>query len=199
MRLLKLVPWLFAVVAVAVAAALLRVERLAAAEPPAVIERIREVSRLEVLEVSVHQKVTFAPDAKKQATLLADVWAYARDTVAPRRGRALVFARARFYVDLRKLKPEQVRVRGDELELELPEPEVEASLMPGETEVIASNLDSAETAALLDKAQAELRGAVLHDAALKQRARDAAARSVTGLLKGLGFRKVVIAPAPGRV
>lgn len=198
MGLLRLVPWLFAVVAVAVAGALLRVERLAAAEPPAVIERIREVQRLEVLEVTVHQKVTFAPDPKPEATLLAGAWAYARETVAPRRGKALVFANARFFVDLRRLKPEQVRVRGDEVTLELPEPEVEAVVLPGETEVIASNLDSAETAALLEAAAGELRASVMRDAKLRERAREAAARTMTGLLKGLGFRKVTVCHGAGQ-
>jgi hypothetical protein len=192
MRLLKLVPWLFAVAAVAVAAALLRVERLAAAEPPTVIERIREVQRLEVLEVTVHKKVTFAPDPAPQPTLLAGVWAYARETVAPRRGKAIVFAQARFFVDLRRVRPEQLHVSGDEVTLELPEPEVEAGLLPGETEVITSNLDSAQTAALLEAAQGELEASVARDARLRARAREAAVRTVTGLLKGLGFRKVTV-------
>ncbi len=197
MRLLKLVPWLFAVAAVAVAGALLRVERLAAAEPPAVIERIRDVQRLEVLEVTVHKKVTFAPDPKPEPTLLAGVWAYARETVAPRRGKALVFANARFFVDLRRLKPEQVQVRGDAVTIELPEPEVEANVLPGETEIIASNLDSEGTAALLETAELELKASVQHDAKLRTRARDAAARTLTGLLKGLGFRKVTISGRDG--
>ncbi|MBL8956254.1 MAG: hypothetical protein JNK82_36110, partial [Myxococcaceae bacterium] len=56
MRLLKVVPWLFVVVAVAAAAMLLRVEQVVAAEPPPLIERIREVQRLEVLEATVHKK-----------------------------------------------------------------------------------------------------------------------------------------------
>ena len=196
MRLLKLVPWLFIIVALAGAAALLRVERLAADEPPAVIDRIREVQRLQVLEVTVHQKLTFAPDPKPQATLLAGVWAYARESVAPRRGRAIVFANARFYVDLRRLETGQVVVHGDEVTLTLPEPEVEASLLPAETEVIASNLDSGETAELLAEAEGKLRGSVAGDAVLRQRARDAAARTLTALLKGFGFRKVTVRQAP---
>lgn len=190
MRLLKLVPWLFMIAAVAVAATLLRVERLAASEPPAVVDRIRDVQRLEVLEVTVHQKLTFAPDPKPEPTLLAGVLAYARETVAPRRGRAIVFAEARFFIDLRRLKSDQVVVNGDEVTLTLPEPEVETSLLPAETEIIASNLDSAETAQLLDDAQRRLRGTVAADAKLRQRAREAAARTMTGLLKGFGFRRV---------
>jgi hypothetical protein len=193
MRFLKLVPWLFMIAAVAVAATLLRVERLAAAEPPAVVDRIRDVQRLEVLEVTVHQKLTFAPDPKPQPTLLAGVLAYARESVAPRRGRAIVFAEARFFVDLRRLKSDQVVVNGDEVTLTLPEPEVETSLLPAETEVIASNLDSAETAQLLDDAQRRLQGTVAADAKLRQRAREAAARTMTGLLKGFGFRRVSFA------
>jgi hypothetical protein len=196
MRVLKLVPWLFAVVAVAVAAVLLRVEQVVGAEPPAVIERIREVQRLEVLEVTVHKKVTFAPDPKPQPTLLAGVWAYARDTVAPKRGTALVFANARFFVDLRKLKGEQVYVRGEEVTLELPEPEIEARVLPGETEVIVSNLGSEDTAAMLQAAEGELHASVLRDVKLRDRARESAERTLTALLKGLGFRKVTFRTTP---
>ena len=62
--------------------------------------------------------------------------------------------------------------------------------MPGETEVIASNLDSAQTAALLEAAQGQLKEAVEQDPSLRLRAREAAERSVAGLLKALGFKSV---------
>lgn len=197
MRLLKLVPWLFAITAVVAAAALLRVERLAAAEPPAIVERIREVARLEVLEVTVHRKVTFTPPSRPAATLLGDVFAYARDSVAPRRGKAIVFARARFFVDLRRLKSDQVQVREEEVSLVLPEPELETMLLPGETEVVSSNLDSAQTAELLEAAQGELSAALAADGPLRERAREAAGRSLTGLLKALGFKRVTIVQGNG--
>jgi hypothetical protein len=188
--LLRHVPWLFAIVALAGAAALLRVERLAAAEPPTVVDRIREMRRLEVLEITTHRTVHFAPDPVPQQTLLADVLQYARETVAPRRGRAIVFAEAHFFVDLRKLDEGQVRAQGDEISLVLPDPELDISLSPGETEIIASNLDSAQTASMLESAQGQLRHSLAADPLLKARARAAAERSLGALLRALGFRTV---------
>jgi hypothetical protein len=183
---LKPVLWLLAAVAVVAAATLLRVDRLAA---PSTVDRIHEIARLEVLEVTVHRKVTFAPGPEPHTTFLADVVAYARDTVAPRRGKAIVFADARFYVDLRKAR---IQANGEHVSVTLPEPEVQASLLPAETEIITSNLDSAQTAQLLDEAQGELRSSVASDAALRQKARDAAVRTVSGLVAALGFQDVLV-------
>jgi hypothetical protein len=198
MKVLRLVPWLFAVTLVVGAATLLRFDRLVdAGRTPAVVERIREVARLEVLEVSVHRKVTFEPQPPAHATLMGDVWEWAREAVSPRRGRAVVFAEGRWFVDLRKLRAQDVRVEGDSVTLVMPEPEVEAVVMPGETEVIASNLDSAQTAALLEAAQGQLKEAVEQDPALRLRAREAAERSVAGLLKALGFKSVSFASRLG--
>jgi hypothetical protein len=183
---LKPVLWLLAAAAVVAAAALLRVDRLAA---PSTVDRIHEIARLEVLEVTVHRKATFAPGPEPHTTFLADVVAYARDTVAPRRGKAIVFADARFYVDLRKAR---ISADGDHVSVTLPEPEVQASLLPAETEIIASNLDSAQTAQLLDEAQGELRSTVASDAALRRRAHEAAVRTVSSLVTALGFHDVLV-------
>jgi hypothetical protein len=186
---LKPVLWLLAVAAVVAAAALLRVDRLAAPAPPALIERIREISRLEVLEVTVHRKTAYVPPPEPHATVLADVVAYARETVAPRRGKAIVFADARFFLDLRK---SNIRVEGEHVDVTLPKLELESSLLPAETEIISSNLDSAQTAQLLDEAESQLRAAVASDAALRRRADEAAVRTVGGLVAALGFRDVLV-------
>src|SRR5262249_55062240 len=157
---------------------------LAPAGPAVTVERIREVARLEVLEVTVHRKAAFTPAPEPHATLLADMVAYARDTVAPRRGRAILFADARRFVDLRR---RDLRVEGEHVSVKLPETEVEAELLPAETEIITSNLDSAQTAQLLAEAQGQLRLAVASDLGLRKRAHEAAIRSVSSLLSALGF------------
>jgi hypothetical protein len=184
---LKPVLWFVAIAAVVTAAALLRVDRLSA--PATAVERIHDIARLEVLEVTVHRKAAFSPPLEPHSTVLADVIAYARETVAPRRGRAIVFADTRFFVDLRKAV---LRVDAERVEVTLPQLELESSLLPAETEIIASNLDSAQTAQMLDEAEGQLRSAVSSDAALRKRAHEAAVRSVTGLVTALGFRDVLV-------
>jgi hypothetical protein len=189
MQVLRPVLWGLAIAGIVAAATLLRVGRLAPPGPAVTVERIREVARLEVLEVTVHRKAAFTPAPEPHATLLADMVAYARDTVAPRRGRAVVFADARFFVDLRR---SDIHVEGEHVSVKLPEAEIEASLLPAETEIIASNLDSAQTAQLLTDAQGQLKLAVASDLGLRKRAHEAAVRSVSGLLSALGFRDVLV-------
>jgi hypothetical protein len=76
--------------------------------------------------------------------------------------------------------------------VKLPDAEVEASLLPAETEIVSSNLDSAQTAQLLDQAEGQLRLAVAGDAGLRRRAHEAAIRSVSGLLTALGFKDILV-------
>ncbi|HYQ80467.1 MAG TPA: DUF4230 domain-containing protein, partial [Anaeromyxobacteraceae bacterium] len=63
-------------------------------------------------------------------------------------------------------------------------------LQPGETEVIGSNLDSAETARLFQLAKEGFQRQLEADERLKARARDSARRAIEGLLLGLGFGAV---------
>jgi hypothetical protein len=67
---------------------------------------------------------------------------------------------------------------------------VTVELRPGETEVIGSNLDSAETARLLELARDAFAREVQADRGLRDRARASAERQIGALLTTLGFSAV---------
>jgi hypothetical protein len=159
-------------------------------DPPALVERVREVARLEALDVALYKKVNFAPEPLPGDTLWQDLAGWARHTLRPPRGRAIVFADAHLGLDVSRLGPHSLRVRGREVWLVLPHLEVRVSIRPGETEVLGSNLDSAETAQLLELARVAFQRQVEADAALRDRALASARRSLAGLLAGLGFDAV---------
>ena len=71
-----------------------------------------------------------------------------------------------------------------------PPVKVEVVLKPGETEVIGSNLDSAQTAHLFELARLAFEREVQADASLRARARGSAERAIRGLLLSLGFEEV---------
>jgi hypothetical protein len=62
--------------------------------------------------------------------------------------------------------------------------------------VLGSNLDSAETARLLELARAAFQREVEADRTLRDRARGAAERQIRGLLATLGFSEVHFVDAP---
>ncbi len=157
---------------------------------PTVVERLRAVSKLQVLDVSVTRKVTLLPEPVETATLTGAVVQWARFAVAPPAGTALVAAEAHYSIDLSRLQPGAVVVTGERVELTLPEPEVAIELTPGQTEVLASNLDSQQTAALLAKAQTELAASLGADPRLMAKARQSAERALGALVLGLGFKEV---------
>jgi hypothetical protein len=163
---------------------------------PAVVEKVRETARLETLEVSLYKKISFAPEPVPQGSLWADVVAWARHALRPPRGRAIVFAKARLGLDLGRLGPASVRVDGREAWIALPPLEVTVELEPGETEVIDSNLDSAETAQLLEMARTAFAREVKADPRLRERALRQAERAIRELLLGLGFAQVHFAEGP---
>jgi hypothetical protein len=72
----------------------------------------------------------------------------------------------------------------------LPPLRTTVEIRPGDTEVIGSNLDSAETARLLQLAKDAFEREVDADRALRERARGSAERAIRGLLLGLGFADV---------
>ena len=165
--------------------------RKAAPPPsPTVIERLRAVSRLQVLDVTVTRKVTLLPEPVDQPTVTSALVQWARFAVAPPSGTALVAAEAHFAIDLALLQPEAVQVTGDRVEISLPETEVSVELTPGQTEVLASNLDSQQTTALLAKAQTEFAHSIAQDPRLKEKARISAERSLGALVLALGFKEV---------
>ena len=159
-------------------------------DPPAVAVRIREVARLETLDVAVYKKVTFAPEPTAGETLWADVAGWLRHALRMPRGKAIVFADAHLGLDLSRLDASSVRVVGREVWVALPPVRVSVELRPGETEVIGSNLDSAETARLLELARDAFVREVGADRALQGRARASAERQLGALLTILGFDAV---------
>ena len=159
-------------------------------DPPAVVEKVRQVARLETLEVQLYKKVTFAPEPTPGDSVWADLAGWVRHTLARPHGKAIVFAVAHVGLDVSRLGPEQVQVRGREVALVLPPLVTRVELRPGETEVIGSNLDSAETARLLELATVAFQREVEADRVLQGRARAAAEQALTALLLQVGVSRV---------
>ncbi len=159
-------------------------------DPPAVVLQIREVARLETLEVNLYKKVTFAPEPSPADSIWGDMAGWMRHTFAAPRGKAIVFAVARLGLDLSRLDASAVKVQDREVWVVLPPLQASVELKPDETEVIGSNLDSAETARLFELAKAGFEREVAADAVLRARARKSAEREVRALLLTLGFRTV---------
>jgi hypothetical protein len=183
------------VLALAVAAGLalgLRLGRRGPAlpDPPAVATQIREVARLETLDVALYKKVSFAPEPTSADSLWGDVVGWLRHTLRAPRGKAIVFADVHLGLDLQQVDAGSVRVSDREVWVVLPPVRATVELRPGETEVIGSNLDSAETARLLELAKLAFEREVEADRALRDRARASAERQIRALLLTLGFRAV---------
>jgi hypothetical protein len=159
-------------------------------DPPGVVTRVREVARLETLDVSLYKKVSFSPEPVEAESLWGDVAGWLRHTFRTPRGKAIVFADAHLSLDVSRIDERSVRVSGREVWIVLPPLQVTVELRPGETEVIGSNLDSAETARLLELARAAFEREVQADRALRERARASAERHVGALLAALGFAAV---------
>ena len=165
-------------------------------DPAALVEQIREVARLETLQVRLYKRVSFAPEPGPAATVWGDVVNWVKQSVAAKAGRALVFADVSLGLDLSKLTAEQMRVKGSRIELALPPLRAQVSLRPEDTEIIDSNLDSAQTAKLFELAKSAFEREVEGDAALQTRARASAERQVRALLLTVGFKEVVFVPWP---
>ena len=161
----------------------------------ALVQRVREVARLETLDVTLYKKVAFEPDPREQKTLWGTVAQWATYSVRPPHGRAIVFAVAHLGIDLGKLDERALRVSGRRVEIVLPRPAVQVELKPAETEIIGGNLDSKETAELFEKARVAFEGEVAGDPALQRRARDSAELTLRSLFSTLGFTEIVFVPA----
>lgn len=159
-------------------------------DPPAVATKIRDVARLETLEVSLYKKVSYAPEPAPADSLWGDVAGWLRHTLRTPRGKAIVFAIARLGLDLSRLDASAVRVRGREVFVLLPPVRVTVELRPDETEIVGSTLDSAETARLFELARRAFEREVEADGGLRERARASAERQIRALLVTLGFGDV---------
>lgn len=169
---------------------LLSLRQPAPPDPPAVVEKLRQVARLETLEVRLYKKVTFAPEPEPADSVWGDLAGWVRHTLARPRGKAIVFAVAHIGLDVSRIGPEQVEVRGREVAVVLPPLVTLVELRPGETEVIGSNLDSAQTARLLELAKVAFEREVQADPGLQGKARAAAEQALTALLLQVGVTRV---------
>jgi len=167
-------------------------------DAPAVVEKVRQVARLEALQVSLYKKVTFSPEPAEAGSAWGDLAGWLRHLVTRPHGKAIVFAEARLGLDVGKLQPGDVVVRGRAATIALPPLEVVVELRPGETEIIGSNLDSAETAHLLELAKVAFEREVSADRGLQARARLAAEQALTALLLRAGLERVEFVERPQR-
>ena len=166
-------------------------------DPPAVVSRMKDVARLETLEVNLYKKVSFAPQPQAQGSVVGDVFEWARFTLKPPEGRAIVFATVRIGIDLDQLDASNLQVIGDSINVTLPPLKPVVELRPAETEVIGSNLDSAGTAQLLDVAKRGFEREVMADPRIRERAEGSTQRALKGLLLELGYKNVTFGPRVG--
>ncbi len=157
---------------------------------PTVLEAVREVARLETLDVTVYKKVGYAPEPAPTGNAWNDVLLWAKAALWPSRGRAIVFGTVHVGLDLAHLDAHALGVRGDRVDVVLPPLQTRAEVRPGETEILQSNLDSAQTAELLELARVAFEAEARADTGLQGRARASAERALRGLLLSLGFREV---------
>jgi hypothetical protein len=165
------------------------------ADVPTVVVAVREVARLETLDVNVYKKVGYAPEPVGTGNVWHDVLLWAKAALLPSHGRAIVFGTVHVGLDTRTLDARALAVHGDRVEVVLPPLQTRAEVRPGETEVIESNLDSAQTAELLELARLAFEAEARADTGLQARARASAERALRGLLLSLGFREVHFVPS----
>jgi hypothetical protein len=189
--LVRVVVLVLALVAGAVGTFLLmRPKPPALPDTPALVTRVREVARLETLTVSLYKKVEFSPEPQSTNSLWKDVINWASYSLHTPRGRAIVFADVHLGYDFGRLDDSALRVQGSRVDVVLPPLETKVELKPGETEIIGSNLDSAETTQLLEKAREAFEREVKADARLKERARRSAENTLRVLFFSVGFHEV---------
>ncbi len=162
-------------------------------DTPALVQQFREVTRLETFDVSLYKKVSFEPEPLTAGSFWGDVLSWARYSLRPPRGKAIVFADVHFGFQFSKIDESNLRVAGSRVEVLLPPLQARVELKPGETEVIGSNLDSQQTAQLLELARTAFEREALADPTLRDRARTSAERSLRALFLSLGFREVLFA------
>lgn len=163
-------------------------QRPAVPDPPALVEKIRDVARLETLDVSLYKKVSFEQPPPWLNPGFMD-FLKSMSPFKPK-GKAIVFADVHMGLDFSKLNASHLRVRGEAVDVVLPPLQATVELKPGETEVINSNLDSQQTAQLLQDAKEAFHREAMSDPNLQARAKNSAQRSIRALLLSVGFREV---------
>jgi hypothetical protein len=155
-----------------------------------VVDRIREVARLETLDLQVYKKIAYAPEPTPSGALWKDVLAWAKSSLFPSMDGPSCSGR---FTSARSLEAGRAAVAhpGEPDRDRASSAAGAGGVAPGETEIISSNLDSAQTSQLLALAREAFEREVMADPSLQARARGSAERALTGLCLSLGFREVV--------
>lgn len=186
-------------------AAVLLVERFRAPPPPErpppaplYLDTVRDVLSLEVLEVQMHRRVGFEPDPKPDQKLGAQLLAWAKESLAPEKGEAVVFATARYFVDVSRLRESALRLEGRTAEFEMPRVSVVVELLPEETILLRSTLGPGGETQLLARAKLLFEDAARSNPRLMDRARANAERAARELFLRSGYDEVKITLEPPR-
>lgn len=151
----------------------------------AVVEKIRDVARLETLEVHVYRKVSFEQEAAKEESTWKDLANWLKTQVHPVRGRAIVFGVAHVQLDVDKL---QVHLRDRTIYVVLPPTRTHVELKPQETEIMSNeHLGPEQTSQMLALAKAEMEREVAADKRLQERAVTGAQRAIRAVLADAGL------------
>jgi hypothetical protein len=81
---------------------------------------MREVARLETLDLQVYKKISYEPEPSPTGALWKDVLAWAKTSLFPSRGRAIVFGTVHLGLDLSKLDARRLRIQGSRIEVAPP-------------------------------------------------------------------------------
>jgi len=164
----------------------------------ALVERVREVARLEALDVELRKQVSWRPDPVASGSMAVDLIRWASDAVRPVEGTMWVAATAHVGIDLSRLDAARITVRERTAWIDLPALVTTVSLEPASTHAIRSNLGPDQTMALLDKARSHLTFEVERDVRTQARARVSVERALRGLLLPMGFDSIEFAAPPAR-
>lgn len=159
-------------------------------DAPALLEKIREVARLQTLDVTVSKIVRYEPDPPEASSTVGAVLNWARWSWRQPEGEALVFATGHLGFDLRQLDVRALRFEADTVELALPPLQVSVELDADRTRILKSNLASQETTELFAKGRRALAAEIKGDRALRERARKSGETAIRALLLRVGFKKV---------
>lgn len=169
----------------------------------AVLRQVRQVARLTLLEVNLYRKIVFQPDPPAPDGMLHALWLFAANHLRTQSGKVIVFAQGSVGIDVSQLAIDGLHLSEDgSAEVALPPLWYELRILPGETEVIASNLTSEQTAALLAEAEKVMLHQLQTDTHLQQKANQAAQQWFSSWLARMGYTQVRFvatsssAPAP---
>jgi len=154
---------------------------------PAVVDRIRQLSRLETVVFSMDKIV----EGEREN-------AYLPDFLVGEKLLLIAHGEVTAGVDLAQLKPGDVWVHGDSVTVKLPQPQVLSTRIDNARTRIYSRTTGLLVAAdpnletqVRQVAEDQIEKAALADGVL-DKARENARTSVTALLEGLGFKKVQV-------